>query len=427
MVDKEAPKKLRSLEVYWTIVSYRAVAILVLVLLALGLGVYSLLRPGVLQATLTRVANFIASGDKPGTGTQAARPAQARFVNLDGEVRVRKANAVQWVNADYRLPLDEGDIVQTGTNGVARVTFVDGTAYVVKPETLIVIERNLSLENRATQVAVHITSGAVDLSTGSWQVAGSSSVVSFENLVARMQQNTRAAVKNDPKANVHEITVSEGQAQVEKGSQQLALGPYERASFAGADGALQTEKVIRPPKLARPRNLEPIISRNPKEETIRFEWSSVPEALSYRLRIYTSPLLTRQVLERKNIAATSFEAHGMNPGEYWWNVTAIDAQKQESAESETNKFSLHEQPAEEELLLVIDNVIQHGRVIEIVGRTEPGATVLIQGEQVALVGPDGRFKHFTRPLSGAGAHVITITAQNQRGEVVTRRKPVYVQ
>jgi hypothetical protein len=133
------------------------------------------------------------------------------------------------------------------------------------------------------------------------------------------------------------------------------------------------------------------------------------------------------VFERKNISETFFVAKGLNPGEYWWNLTAVDKDKQESAESETNKFSLHHQPVGEELLLVIDNVIQHGRVIEVIGRTEPGATVIIQNEQVALVGPDGRFKHFTRPLPSAGAHMITITAQNQRGEVVTHRKQVYVQ
>jgi hypothetical protein len=53
--------------------------------------------------------------------------------------------------------------------------------------------------------------------------------------------------------------------------------------------------------------------------------------------------------------------------------------------------------------------------------------VIIQNEQVALIEPDGHFKHFTHPLPGSGAHTLTITAQNQRGEVVTRRKQVVVQ
>lgn len=426
MADKEEKSRLSSVEVYWTTISYRTVAILGGLVLVIGLGIYLIVRPGALRALLDRVETLVSSSESGGSTGTSEQPAQAKFVNLDGDVRVRKVNAVQWTSADYRTPLDEGDMVQTGSNGFARVTFVDGTTYVVKPETLIVIERNVAMQNRATHVKVQVTSGAVDLATGTWEVAGSSSVVTFRDAVARMQQNTRAAVKSDPKAQVHEITVSEGQAQVLKGNQTVVVGPYERAGFTGENPALLTTRVIRPPTLARPRNLEPIISRDPKNEPVRFEWSSVPEGVSYRLRLYTSPLLTRQVLERR-LNTTAFEAKGMAPGEYWWNVTAIDSQKQESAESDTNKFLLVEQPSGEELLLVIDNVIQHGRVIEVVGRTEPGATVIIQGEQVALIETDGRFKHFTHPLPSAGAHVITITAQNQRGEVVTRRKPVYVQ
>jgi len=427
MAEQEPKEKLKTLEVYWTTVTYRTVAILVLILLALGLGIYSLLRPGALRATLSRVATLLGSGETPSPAPPVQRVAQARFLNLDGEVRVRKANAVQWVNADYKMPLDEGDIVQTGANGVARITFVDGTNYVVKPETLIVIERNVAYENRATQVSVHVTSGAVDLSTGSFPAPGSRSTVLFENAVAEMRQNSRAAVKNDPKANVHEITVAEGQVDLQKGNERVTVGPYQRAGFTDPNASLGVERVLRPPQPKLPRNLQPIISTNPKQEEIRFEWSGVPDAIAYRLRIYTSPLLTRQVFERKNISETFFVAKGLNPGEYWWNLTAVDKEKQESAESETNKFSLHHQPVGEDLLLVIDNVIQHGRVIEVIGRTEPGATVIIQNEQVALVGPDGRFKHFTRPLPSAGAHMITITAQNQRGEVVTHRKQVYVQ
>lgn len=423
MGEEQNKQKLGSVEVVWTTVSYRTVWILASVVLVIGLAIFLVVKPQVLKSLLG-----LFSGSESSTSTTTTqRASQASFVNLDGEVRVRKANSVQWVNADYRMPLEEGDMVQTGMSGITRVTFIDGTTYVVKPETLIVIERNAALENRATEVAVNVTSGAVDLSTGTWEVEGSSSVVKFENAVARIQQNSRAAVKNDPKGKVGEITVSEGQAQLQKGGEQVMLGPYERASFAGAEAGLRTEKVLRPPALTRPRNLEPIISRSPKEEAIQFEWENIPQAVAYHLRVYTSPLLTNHVLEKRNLAATSFATKGLATGEYWWTVTAVDNQKQESTASQPNKFNLVEQPAEDELLLAIDNVTLHGRVIEVVGRTEPGATVIIQDEQVGLVRPDGSFKHFTRPLASAGAHTITITAQNQRGEVVTRRKSVFIQ
>lgn len=405
---------------YWTTVTYRSVILIVAALLIMGLSVLIIFKPDSFANAWAKITG----GE--GNGNQVQEPTYARFINLDGTVRVKKRDAVQWITADYKTPLAEGDIVQTGSDGIARITFIDGTTYVVKPDTLIVIEQNTALDNKATKVSVQVSSGAVDLSTGSWDVPGSSSEVRFENAVAHMEQNTRAAIRQNPDADVHEITVSEGAADVKKGDQTIKIGPYERASFRRPDSNLNKEKVIAPPRLMRPRNLEPIISTAPRNEVLHFEWASVEQARRYRMRLSTSPLFTNVVLD-KQLTTTSFSARGLDPGEYYWTVRAIDAKNVESQESEPNRFTLAEQPASEQLLLVIDNIIQHGRVIEIVGRTEPGAAVTINAESVAYVGPDGSFRHFTSPLPNAGAHTITIVAQNRRGEVVTRKQSVLVQ
>ena len=44
--------------------------------------------------------------------------------------------------ADYNIPLEKGDVVQTGSEGMAKVVFNDGTSYTVKQDSLIVIEEN---------------------------------------------------------------------------------------------------------------------------------------------------------------------------------------------------------------------------------------------------------------------------------------------
>ena len=404
---------------YWTTVSYRSVGLVAISLFIMFLAVINLLYPELFSSAWAKITG----GESNAAAVQQA--SFARFLNLDGSVRVKKRDAVQWANADYRTELQEGDIVQTGTQGIARIVFIDGTTYVVKPDTLIVIEQNATLGNSATKVSVQVSSGAVDLSTGSWDVPGSTSEVRFENAVARMNQNTRAAIRQDPEAKVHEITVSEGSADLRRGTEAVRVGPYERSSFRGPEERLVKERILAPPKLARPRNLEPIISTNPKNEVIRFAWDPVEQARSYRLRVSTSPLFTTEVINRI-ISTSNFNARGLAPGEYYWTVRAMDAQNRESPESEPNRFTLAEQPATEQLLLVIDSITQHGRVIEVMGRTEPGASVTVNAEAVAYVGPDGRFRHFTSPLQGPGAHTITIVAQNPRGEVVTRKQPVLI-
>ena len=91
------------------------------------------------------------------------------------------------MNADYQITLDKGDLIQTASEGVARIAFADGTTYTVKGDTLVTVEENNVDQDRATQVGVHISSGQVDLQTGSWPVPGSTAEVSFENAVASLR------------------------------------------------------------------------------------------------------------------------------------------------------------------------------------------------------------------------------------------------
>ena len=144
-------------------------------------------------------------------------PKQAKFVNLDGKVQVKKVNSVQWVNADYRMALDKGDLIQTSGDGAARITFSDGTTYTVQSETLVTVEENFVGANSETRVGMHISSGAVDLATGTWDSPKSKAEVSFSNAVASIKPNSRAAVRSDPATSQSEITVSAGGAVLDTG------------------------------------------------------------------------------------------------------------------------------------------------------------------------------------------------------------------
>src|SRR5437868_5639379 len=88
------------------------------------------------------------------------------------------------VEAYFRTTLDKGDLVQTGSDGAARITFADGTFYTVKPETLITVEENSMGNNRPTSVAVRINTGSVDLATPNWSSPDSKAAVSVEDSTA---------------------------------------------------------------------------------------------------------------------------------------------------------------------------------------------------------------------------------------------------
>ncbi|HXX02093.1 MAG TPA: hypothetical protein VEJ00_12830, partial [Candidatus Acidoferrales bacterium] len=78
------------------------------------------------------------------------------------------------------------------------------------------------------------------------------------------------------------------------------------------------------------------------------------------------------------------------------------------------------------IALELDPFVQHGHVIEITGKTQTGARVMVNGSEVPLVTGDGSFHYFTPPLP-TGEAVITVTAQTAQGGVNTQQKKIIIQ
>jgi hypothetical protein len=410
-----------AIEVYWTAISYRTVFMyVVLAVVIIGAGVY-VARPGWLVRATDRLSHSLEAAP---TNTSALAQNQARFVNLDGKVEIKRANSVTWENADYRTTLDRGDLIRTGDDGAARLTFVDGTTYTIKSNSFVTVEQNYIDRDQTTSVGVHISSGAVDLATGTWPSPRSRAEVSFANARASLQENSRAAVRTDPNSDEHQITVSAGTADMQVGNQHVAIGEWERVSFKSSNGAVTKTTVLAPPALTSPLNLQPLIEPDPKHATVHFAWAAIPDAVSYSLRVSSNSMFTRIAVE-KVVAGTSLDLSGFDPGDYYWSVTAIDAHKKESAPSDAFKFTISAQGKTDEMLLEVDGTELHGSVVELIGRTEPSAALIINREAVADIQRDGHFRYFTQPLS-RGSHEIVVTGQNRRGGTAIKRVPIVI-
>lgn len=400
---------------YKTVVVYA-----LLVVLIIGGGIY-LAKPELYSIVLKKIEKTVGNPEiDPGSPDQK----DAKFVNLDGRVQVKKVNSVLWADADFRTVLDKGDLIQTGADGAARITFADGTFYTVKPGTLVTVEENTTESNKPSSVAMRISTGQIDLATPNWTTPGSKAAVSAEDATAQLSPNSRAAVKADPERKESEIVLSSGSAQVQRGEEKIDLAQFEKATIPYS-GPIQKSNVLAPPELAEPLNLAPIIVDNTKTANLHFEWKPVQEAVSYTLRISTTSMFTKTVKEVKNIIGTGTDVTGLDPGDYFWNVTATDGKKQTSEVSEIFKFTLVTQGKSQDMLLEIEGTQLHGRVVEIVGRTEPGAALIINGQPVSNIAPDGRFRHFTEPLD-PGPHTISIIGSNRRGGTAIRPVPIVV-
>jgi len=402
--------KIKRVEVYWHTVTYKTVAVYMMLVAVILFAALYLLDPNLYTAAYDKFVKTMVSGDPDAV---AISQTQARFVNLDGKVQVKKVNSVQWVDADFHTTLDKGDQIQTSADGAARITFADGTTYTVKSGTFITVEENSMGQEKPSSSGVRITTGQVDLRTPNWTSPDSKAEVSVEDTKAQIHSNSHADVTADPEHKESEIVVSSGSAEVQRGQEKVEIGQHQKAVFSSS-GPITKSDVLAPPDLVLPRNFEPLIVENPKTASVHFEWKPVPQAVSYTLRISATAMFTKTVKDLPGITGNTADVSGLDAGDYFWTVTASDAKKETSEVSESFRFTLVAQGKTQDMLLEITGTQIHGRVVEIIGKTEPGAALLVNGQPVPIIAQDGTFRHFTQPLE-PGQHTIVIIGENRRG------------
>ena len=417
------------IQIAWKTVTYRSVLLMILAGLAI-LGIGTRLAFPDFSATTVKTADNIfttllekvaAPANSLKSGAQTSQ--QAHITALDGTVRIKQASSNSWIKADYSIPLEKGDVIQTGSEGMAKIVFNDGTNYTVKQDSLIVIEENSANERQQTEVAVSVNTGTVDLATGTY-VQGSKSEVIMDGATASLAPESAARVSKDPKSSQDQMLITKGTGTVERNGQTVQLSEWEN-HINPASAHLEKVKEIGPPTPISPANMMPIFVAN-DSKAIEFSWTAMTNAKGYRLQISRNPYFSSLVVDRE-VSSSAVMVSGLSEGAYYWMVRSFDAQNKSSIESEKNRFTvISKEPDNGAIALTMEPFVQHGHVIELLGKTEIGARVMVNGHEVPVVGTDGSFRYFTPPLPN-GETLITITAQNAKGGVNTQQQKVVIQ
>src|SRR6202011_2019871 len=286
---------------------------------------------------------------------------------LDGTVRVKKSAGNSWVNADYNVPLEKGDVVQTGSEGMAKVVFNDGTSYTVRQDSLIVIEENSANDQQQTNIAVAVSTGTVDLSTATYS-QGSKSQVIVDGATASLAPESTAQVHNDPKADKHEILMKKGAGEVTRNGETVQLANWERVSFQATQPRMEKDKGTGPPTPISPANMAPIFSSGETTKDVEFSWTAMANAAGYRLRISRNPYFSSTLVDKK-VNTADVTVTSLGEGAYYWMVQSYDAAAKESVESEKNRFTIIPKGKQTVAInLELDPFVQHGHVIEVTGK-----------------------------------------------------------
>ena len=420
------------IHVAWKTVTYRSVMLIIVAIAALLFLGMRLAFPQFTASTVKAADDVVGkvlervAGMSPPSGTGATVAQQAHFTALDGTVRVKKDNRNSWVTADYNIPLDKGDVVQTGSEGMAKVVFNDGTSYTVKQDSLIVIEENSANDQQQTNVSVAVSTGTVDLSTATYS-QGSKSTVIVAGATASLAPESAAQVHNDPNSDKHEILMKKGAGEVTRNGETVRLADWEKVSFLSQQAHMEKAKEIGPPTPISPANMMPIFAAGENTKDVEFSWTPMANAVGYRLRVSRNPYFSSTLLDKK-VSAADVTVTSLGEGAYYWAVQSYDTAGKESMESEKSRFTIipKGKQTDSAIGLDLDPFVQHGHVIEVTGKTQTGARVMVNGREVPMIGTDGSFHYFTPPLP-AGEAVITITAQTAQGGVNTQQKKIIIQ
>src|SRR5262245_6904579 len=412
--------KTKKLEIYWFTISYKQIVAWGGAIVLVGaLGGFAFFKD-----YIVRKYNQFLEADNASRVVSTKK--NGSFSKLIGTVKVKKFDAVQWVNADSQTVLEEGDYIQTSSDSFASIVFPDGTQSRLKPDSLIVVQEN-SEDPRtlAKKVTVRVTSGSINLSTAKKDVQSSTTSVSAASATAEVGENSRMDVESNPGKKSAKFALSQGSARVMSGGVSSSIGAYDQVT--AENGKLTMEKLLRPPELLTPNSIKSVVAREGLATKIHFTWSAVPQAEAYKIKISNSSAFSKNIRE-ETIKQDSYVTSGLGEGTYYWTVTAIGANNKLSSDSQPNKFTLiNKSFREKENDVFLDvKIIRISNIFEIIGRTDPGASVVINEEPVPLMSADGSFKHFTSPLPHKGKNLITITAQDRSGNAKTLTKEVYV-
>ena len=320
----------------WKTVTYRSVLLgLLVIALVFGVAMHvafpqftdnTVKAAGNLTTNVfERIAGMAPPPEKAGAGTQK----QARFTAIDGGVKIKKSSSNTWIAADYNIPLEKGDVIQTGSEGMAKVVFNDGTNYTVKQDSLIVIEENSANDQQQTSVAVAVSTGTVDLSTATY-TQGSKSQVIVAGATASLAPESAAMVHNDPKKDEHEILVKKGSGEVARNGETVRLADWELAKFNSRSEKMSKVKEIGPPTPISPANMMPIFTTSgTRTKDIQFSWSPIPNAAGYRLRISLNPYFSSTIVD-KTVSTSDVMVTSLSLGAYYWMVQSLDASGKES-------------------------------------------------------------------------------------------------
>jgi hypothetical protein len=380
----------------------------------------SILGWGIAFAAVVAYWYFFVHKPVPKPGQQIAR-----FTAVEGKVKLKPNAKEVWNDVRLSDQLHVGDVVQTENRAGAEISFNSGSVVRVRPASIVYIGGSAE----ASTAAWRVQSGRVNFAVGD-----ETTEIVTPTARTMAQSNAAGNIDVSEKGDTG-VKIFHGSAEIEtKQGQRITLNENQAVQVDAAGKAGAKLELPPPPMPVSPQSkaMLPVVA--PPEPSAHLVWRPVKNGDTYRVsmdfNVTQANLLLSAALDQDGIRQTSHNLLGLEPGRYFWRVSAVNKDGLEGASSRVSYFAVVvpavPQPVvapttEAGPLLTLQAVEEVAPgVVHVGGRTRPGSTVTVDGTPIKVM-PDGSFSEYVH-RAGPGELMVRVTAAD--GEVTEQTRSV---
>jgi len=355
------------------------------------------------------------------------RESDAQFLTIEGDVQYQKSSTSDWKRAEPRTALFNGDWVKTSDKSSAELIFSNLSRYTVGPNALLEIYAQINPGTSKKSNSVQMKVGSVEVATTD---DASTVRTPVSQIVVDSESQTQVGVQQDQAT---AVVTTKGTSSVTStaGGEAVKLASGEKVVASPQATLSPVKKTSPPPALGTPADNQ-IFSAG--ETKVDFAWEAVPGAAGYILQVSRSRLFASLEINDKRQKTTA-KANLTGEGAFYWRVASIGPDGDTGPFSQFRRFratgtgretgtAASSQAPPPRLTLKRPYPIG-GPFYMIEGTTEPGATVLINDEEVD-VDVSGHFKKLVS-FNKVGRNVVVVKAITSAGKQTIQSETVLVE
>ncbi len=323
------------------------------------------------------------------------------------------------IKAEVDTKIREKDVIKCGNKSACKIGFIDGSIFTIQSNSTVVFDNiNEDKKNNLLEIRINLLKGKLSVETLGLSDFNQDFSVNVKGTVVKFKGNTSAEIELRNANKGIAVFCYDGNVRVMvNGGDKIFDLPTRLMCRIN----LNTESVTKYKIPPAPRPEEPInlstIDKNLRTNIV-FKWAPAYNVTGYCFQLAKDNMFANVVLEKTGYSGTTLILPMLSNGTYFWRVAAINGVNERGNFSESIKFTvisvrnnnfIDNTPPE----VYLKKINVFGSVVIVSGKTEPGATLIINNHLVE-VGKDGKFSYIQK-MYQRGKNAINIIARDAAG------------